>query len=82
MFYNEQDQLLKRIEANPKILVGKPIIRGMRISVQQVLNQLAAGNSTEEILRHHPMLEPEDITACILYAVKLVEEQRVYKVAS
>ena len=60
--------LLNRITANPEIFGGKPIIRGMRISVELILSLLAQGESVEAILADYPDLEPEDIRACIAYA--------------
>ncbi len=60
--------LLDRITATPETFSGKPIIRGMRISVELILSLLAQGVSTEEILADYPDLEPEDILACIAYA--------------
>ncbi|MCI0365538.1 MAG: DUF433 domain-containing protein [Phycisphaerales bacterium] len=63
-----QNGLLGRITANPAIFGGKPIIRGMRISVELVLSLLAQGALPEEILDDYPDLEPEDIRACLAYA--------------
>jgi uncharacterized protein (DUF433 family) len=63
----EHDRL-QRITANPGIFGGKPIIRGMRISVELVLSLLANGASFEEILDDYPDLEREDIQACLEYA--------------
>lgn len=60
--------LLDRITANPEIFSGKPIIRGMRISVELILSLLAQGVPPEELLADYPDLEPEDIRACIAYA--------------
>lgn len=60
--------LLDRITANPEIFGGKPIVRGMRISVELILSLLAQGVLTEEILADYPDLEPEDVLACIAYA--------------
>ena len=59
--------LLNRITFNPEVLTGKPIIRGLRISVATILELLAKGASIEEILEDHPELEPEDIQAAMLY---------------
>ena len=59
--------LLNRITSDPEIFGGKPIVRGMRISVELILSLLAQGVSTEEILADYPDLEPEDIQACIAY---------------
>lgn len=63
----EQD-LLKRITATPDIFSGKPIIRGMRISVELILSLLAQGETVADILADYPDLEPEDIRACLAYA--------------
>lgn len=59
---------LIRITANAEIFGGKPIIRGMRISVEMILSLLAQGEPTEAILDDYPDLEPEDIRACLAYA--------------
>ena len=80
MDLNEK-KLLSRIEVNSQILAGKPIIRGYRISVEQILKSLAAGISYTDLLENFPELQTEDILACMLYAAKLVEEEKVYKVA-
>ncbi len=60
-----------RITIDPAVCNGKPTIRGMRITVQTVLEYLSAGESQEEILRQFSMLEPEDISACLSFAGKL-----------
>jgi uncharacterized protein (DUF433 family) len=62
------ESLLKRITINPEIFGGKPIIRGMRISVELILSLLAQGETPEAILDDYPDLESEDIRACIAYA--------------
>ena len=59
----DRDQLLKRITVDPGILVGKPTIRGMRISVEQILDALAAGVPEQELLEDYPALESDDIRA-------------------
>jgi len=61
-------QLLSRIVVNEKILAGKPIVRGFRISVEQILKSLAAGISEKDLLANYPELEVDDIRACLLYA--------------
>ena len=61
-------ELLKRITADPEIFGGKPIIRGMRISVELILSLLSQGETMEEILGDYPDLEPDDIRACLAYA--------------
>lgn len=62
------EHLLKRIISNPEIFSGKPIIRGYRIRVQDVLEMLAGGMKEEEILSDFDYLEADDIKACLLYA--------------
>lgn len=64
----DEQKLLERVTVNPAIFAGKPIIRGMRISVELVLSLLAQGGTPEAILADYPDLEPEDIRACIAYA--------------
>lgn len=63
-----QEELLKRITARPDVFGGKPIIRGMRISVELILSLLAQGESEAAILADYPDLEAADIRACIAYA--------------
>ncbi len=64
---NEQE-LLKRITVNPEIFAGKPIIRGMRVSVELILSLLAQGETVDAILADYPDLTKEDIQACLAYA--------------
>jgi uncharacterized protein (DUF433 family) len=64
----EEKELLKRITANPKIFGGKPIVRGMRISVETVVGLLAQGEAVEAILKDFPDLTREDVQACLAYA--------------
>ena len=61
-----ETDLLERITVRPDVFGGKPIIRGMRIAVEHVRANLAAGATTEDILRDYPFLEAEDIQACEL----------------
>lgn len=60
--------LLARITANPRIFGGKPIVRGMRISVELILSLLAQGATHSEILEDYPFLEEADLLACLAYA--------------
>jgi uncharacterized protein (DUF433 family) len=68
------EKLLSRITANPKIFSGKPIIRGMRISVELILSLLAQGETAEALLQDYPELEPEDIRACLTYAHAVIAQ--------
>ena len=62
-----------RITLNPQIRFGKPCIRGMRFTVSEVVDLVAAGNSVEQILSDFPYLEPEDIHQALAYAAALVK---------
>jgi len=64
---NNED-LLERITINPKIMVGKPVIRGTRITAEYILGLLAHETTMEEILEEYPCLEKDDIYACFLFA--------------
>jgi len=72
-----EQELLSRITINPAIFGGKPIIRGHRLAVEHVLGMLAAGDTAEDILEGYPWLEAQDIQACLAYAHRLVEHERV-----
>jgi uncharacterized protein (DUF433 family) len=62
------ENIIQRITINPEICNGKPIIRNMRITVRTVLEYLGAGETIENILEAYPILEKEDIYACLQYA--------------
>ncbi|MCL4299699.1 MAG: DUF433 domain-containing protein [Anaerolineae bacterium] len=68
----------ERIVVDPKILVGKPIIKGTRLAVEFILDLLAQGWPQDEILRNYPGLEAEDIQACLAYARDILRNERVY----
>lgn len=71
-----------RITADPQILVGKPVIRGTRLSVEFILDLLTQGWSYNEILRNYPGIELSDILACLAYARDSVREEKVYQMQS
>ncbi len=73
-------KLLDRITFNPEVMVGKPTIRGLRITADQILKALAANINLDDILADYPELEKKDIQAVLLYAGQLIEEERVFKV--
>ena len=70
-------ELLERITADREIFSGKPIIRGMRIPVDLILNLLAQGVTSEEILDDYPDLEPDDIRACLAYAHAVIANDSI-----
>ena len=63
-------ELLERIALNPKVMAGKPVVKGTRLTVEYVLNLLAHGARPEEILAEYGGLTLEDIQACLLFATK------------
>lgn len=63
-----------RIEVNPKIMLGKPVIKGTRITVETILEKLASGQNKEEIFKDYPGLKEQDIHAVLAYASKLVRK--------
>lgn len=74
------DDLLKRVTRDPGIFGGKPIIRGMRFRVQDVLEMLASGMSSQEILADFPYLEDADIKACLKYAALKLDHPVIYAI--
>ena len=71
-----------RITIDPDICNGKPTLRGKRITVQTILEFLAAGDSEQEILEQYPSLEPADIKACLTCAARLMNERyELFRVA-
>ena len=75
-------KLLKRITVNPKVMVGKPVIRGTRIPVALILKMLGQGIPVKEILREYPRLEEVDIHAAMAYAARVVEHEDVFPLPS
>jgi uncharacterized protein (DUF433 family) len=63
-----EKELMKRITADPKIFGGKPIVRGLRISVETIVSLLAQGETVKAILDDYPGLTREDVQACLAYA--------------
>ena len=62
------DELLERIEINPRVMLGKPVVRGTRITVEILLEKIAAGCTIEEILDDYPRLGRDDVLAAVAYA--------------
>ena len=69
-----------RIIIDPNVLVGKPILRGTRISVELLLELLSNGWSHEEILKNYPQIRRDDILAALKYAAILLKEEHVYPI--
>ncbi len=67
-----------RIVVDPKVLVGKPVIKGTRISVELVIDLLARGYSPDQIRQQYDHITQEDIQACLAYASEVLRSERVY----
>jgi uncharacterized protein (DUF433 family) len=74
--------LSDRIEVNPEILAGKPVIRGTRLAVEFILELLAAGESEGEIVANYPGITREDILACLSYASYLAHLYKAYPISA
>lgn len=77
----EISELLKRITVIPGLMGGKPVVRGLRFPVSDILEMLASGMSVSDILDQHPILEPEDIRAALVFATIKVNSGSVPLVA-
>ena len=71
---------MKRIVVNPKVMVGKPVIKGTRITVEAVVSRVAEGMTFDEILKDYPYITKEDIKAALLYAGSLVAGEEIFPV--
>jgi uncharacterized protein (DUF433 family) len=69
---------MERIVVDPKIMVGKPVIKGTRIPVDAILRALAEGLNVEELLEDYPQLTREDIRTALIYSAKLVSSEDVF----
>ncbi|MEO7539909.1 MAG: DUF433 domain-containing protein [Pyrinomonadaceae bacterium] len=71
------EQLLERITTNQNVILGKPVIRGTRLTVEFILNLLAHGSTAEEILGEYQGLALEDIQGCLLYATRSLNDTEI-----
>lgn len=69
--------VMERIEINPAVCSGKPVIRGTRIMVRNILGMVAGGYTTERVLESYPELTPDDVMAALEYAARVVDEDQV-----
>jgi uncharacterized protein (DUF433 family) len=77
-----QAELLNRITVNSSVMVGKPTVRGTRLTVEHVLKALARQLSFEDLRDEYPFLEKEDVSACLLYAAQQIEGEKIYPIAA
>jgi uncharacterized protein (DUF433 family) len=68
----------ERIIVDPRILVGKPIIKGTRLAVEFIVDLLEQGWTESEILRNYPGITHDDITACLKYATSILKAEKIY----
>jgi uncharacterized protein (DUF433 family) len=71
-----------RIEINPAVMLGKPVIRDTRIPVELLLRKLAEGASFEDLLDAYPRLTRDDVQACLAYAADAIAHEDIYSVRS
>ncbi|MCX5759474.1 MAG: DUF433 domain-containing protein [Candidatus Hydrogenedentes bacterium] len=69
-----------RIEWNPEVLAGKPVIRGTRLAVEFIVELLAQGWTYDDVLRNYPGIQIEDIQACLQYASDVLHAEKLYPV--
>lgn len=69
---------MERVVLDPDVLVGKPVIRGTRLSVEFIVGLLAEGWTEADILRNYPGVTHEDVAACLHYAAEVLQSDRVY----
>jgi uncharacterized protein (DUF433 family) len=75
-------RMSERIVIDPQVLAGKPVVRGMRLAVEFVVGLLAQGWSEAEVLDNYPMLTREDVLACLDYARRRLQSERVYPLSA
>ncbi|MDO9300153.1 MAG: DUF433 domain-containing protein [Anaerolineales bacterium] len=68
----------ERIIVDPKILIGKPVIKGTRLAVEFIVELLAQGWAESEIMRNYPGIAHEDISACLMYASNILKAEKIY----
>jgi len=72
--------LLRRIVVNPKIMLGKPVIKGARLPVEIIVEKIANGAGWNDLKKDYPFLKDEDIQAALLYAAKRIAHEEIYAV--
>lgn len=71
--------LLRRIVVDPKIMLGKPVIKGTRLPVEIIVEKVAYGASVDDLRRDYPFLKEDDVRAALLYAAKRIANEEVYE---
>lgn len=73
-------KLLKRVVLDPSVMLGKPIIKGTRLTVELVVEKLATGESIAQLLEDYPFLKEDDVRAALLYSARSLSREEVYAV--
>jgi uncharacterized protein (DUF433 family) len=76
------EQLRQRLIIDPKVMTGKPVIRGTRIPVELIVRMLAQGIPEDGILQEYPRLQPEDIRAALAYAAQVLAHEDVFPLSA
>jgi len=71
--------LLRRIVVDPKIMIGKPVIKGTRLPIEIIVEKVAYGASIDDLRRDYPFLKDDDVRAALLYAAKRIANEEVYE---
>jgi uncharacterized protein (DUF433 family) len=73
-----EQRLLRRIVTNPKVMLGKPVVKGTRLPVEIIVEKLAYGETFEDLKRDYPFLQDDDIRAALLYAARRLGLEETY----
>ena len=73
-----EEKLLKRVVTDPKIMIGKPVIKGTRLTVELIVEKMAYGATMDDLIKDYPFLTEEDIRSALLYAAKRLANEEVY----
>jgi len=75
-------KLAERIEANPEVMLGKPVIRGTRVSVELILRRISEGATEEDLLASYPHLTRDDIRAAVAFAADTIAYEEIVETAA
>lgn len=75
-----EEKLLQRVVTDPKIMLGKPVIKGTRLTVELIVEKMAYGATMEDLIKDYPFLSEDDIRSALLYAAKRLAHEEVYAV--
>jgi uncharacterized protein (DUF433 family) len=75
-----KQSLLKRIEVNPEIMLGKPVIKGTRLPAAMIVEKMAFGATIDDIIAQYPFLEKNDVNAALYYAARMMKSESIFAV--